>query len=47
MSICAVTHLAAAITAGAGIWFFQAARLGADLADERLQASQYREQIAD
>ena len=47
MSIRAVTHLAAAIAAGTGIWFFQAARLGADLADERLQASQYREQIAD
>ena len=45
MSIHAVTHLAAAIFAGAGIWFFQAARLGADLADERLQSSQYREQI--
>jgi hypothetical protein len=28
-------------------WSFQAARPGADLADERLQASQYREQIAD
>ncbi len=45
MSIRAVTHLAAAIAAGTGIWFYQAARLGADLADERLQASQYREQI--
>ena len=47
MSIRAVTHLAAAFAAGTGIWFFQAARLGADLADERQQASQYREQIAD
>ena len=47
MSIRAVTHLAAAFAAGTGIWFFQAARLGADLADERLQASQYRAQIAD
>ena len=45
MSIRAVTHLAAAFAAGTGIWFFQAARLGADLADERQQASQYREQI--
>lgn len=40
------TSLAAA--AGAALaWSFQAARLGAELADERLQASQYREQIAD
>ena len=47
MSTRAITHLAAALIAGAGVWYFQAARLGADLADERLQASQYREQIAD
>ena len=47
MSTRTVTHLAAALIAGAGVWYFQAARLGADLADERLQASQYREQIAD
>ena len=45
MSARAITHLAAALVAGAGVWFFQAARLGADLADERLQASEYREQI--
>ena len=47
MSTRLITHLAAALIAGAGVWYFQAARLGADLADERLQASQYREQIAD
>ena len=47
MSTRAITHLAAALIAGAGVWYFQAARLSADLADERLQASQYREQIAD
>ena len=46
MSVRAITHLAAALAAGAGVWFFQAARLEADLADERMQASQYREQIA-
>lgn len=45
MSMRALTHLTAALIAGAGVWYFQAARLGADLADERLQASQYREQI--
>ena len=41
------THIAVAVLAGALVWYFQAARLGANLADERLQASQYREQIAD
>ena len=41
------TSLAAAAAGAALAWPFQAARLGADLADERLQASQYREQIAD
>ncbi len=45
MSARAITHLAAALVVGSGVWFFQAARLGADLADERLQSSQYREQI--
>ena len=39
--------LAAAAAGAALAWAFQAARLGAELADERLQASQYREQIAD
>ena len=39
--------LLAAALGAALAWYFQAARLGADLADERLLASQYREQIAD
>ena len=39
------THLAVAALAGVLVWYFQAARLGAGMADERLQASQYREQI--
>jgi len=39
--------LVAAAAGAALAWSFQAARLGADLADERLQVSQYREQIAD
>lgn len=39
------THIAAAFLAGVLVWFFQAARLGADLADERLQASEYRYQV--
>ena len=39
------THIAVAVLAGALVWYFQAARLGADLADERLQASTYREQV--
>ena len=47
MSVRAITHIAAAALAAAGVWYFQEARLGADLADERLQASQYRQQIAD
>ncbi|UUC95585.1 hypothetical protein [Comamonas sp. C11] len=47
MSVRAITHIAAAALAAAGVWYFQEARLGADLADERLQASQYRVQIAD
>ena len=41
------TALAASAAGAALAWAFQAARLGAELADERLQASQYREQIAD
>lgn len=41
------THIALAVLAGVLVWYFQAARLGAYLADERLQASQYRQQIAD
>ncbi|WP_241781249.1 hypothetical protein [Comamonas thiooxydans] len=41
------TSLATAAAGAALAWSFQAARLGAELADERLQASQYREQIAD
>ncbi|WP_043007358.1 hypothetical protein [Comamonas testosteroni] len=39
--------LAAAAVGAALAWSLQAARLGAELADERLQASQYRQQIAD
>ena len=39
------SHIAVAVLAGVLVWYFQDARLGADLADERLQASQYREQI--
>jgi len=41
------TSLATAAAGAALAWYFQAARLGAELADERLQASQYRQQIAD
>ena len=40
------THIAVAVLAGVLVWFFQSARLGADLADERLQASEYRFDIA-
>ena len=39
------SHIAVAVLAGVQVWYVQAARLGADLADERLQASQYREQV--
>lgn len=45
MSLSTSTHIAAAILAGVLVWFFQSARLGADLADERLQSSHYREQV--
>lgn len=45
MSLATFTHSAVAILAGLLVWYFQEARLGADLADERLQAGQYREQI--
>ena len=45
MSLNTITHAAAAFIVGVLVWFFQAARLGAELADERLQASQYREQV--
>ena len=41
------THIAVAVLAGVLAWFFQAARLGAELADERLQASQYRFEVAE
>ena len=39
------TALAAAAGGAALAWSFQAARLGAELVDERLQASTYREQV--
>ena len=45
MSLATITHGAVAILAGLLVWFFQEARLGADLADERLQAGQFREQV--
>lgn len=45
MSLNTITHAAAAFIVGVLVWFFQAARLGASLADERLQATQYREQV--
>ena len=45
MSLSTITHAVAAFIVGVLVWFFQAARLGASLADERLQAAQYREQV--
>lgn len=45
MSLATITHGTVAILAGLLVWFFQEARLGADLADERLQAGEYREQV--
>lgn len=45
-----ITHLAALLVGGllfgSLVWFFQAARLGADVADVRLEASQYRADVA-
>lgn len=45
MPLTLITHLLAAFVAAAGAWVFQDARLGADLADERLRAAQYHAQI--
>ncbi|WP_103018098.1 hypothetical protein [Alicycliphilus denitrificans] len=45
MSLSTITHAAAAVLAGLLVWFFQDARLGADLADERLRSAQYHAQI--
>lgn len=45
MSLSTITHAAAAILAGLLAWCFQEARLGAELADERLQTSEYRLQV--
>ena len=45
MSLSTITHAVAAFIVGVLVWFFQAARLGASLSDERLQAAQYREQV--
>ena len=45
MSLSTITHAVVAALAGLLVWQFQAARLGASLADERLQAAQYREQV--
>ena len=45
MSLNTITHAVVAALAGLLVWQFQAARLGAELADERLQAAQYREQV--
>ena len=45
MSLSTITHAVVAALAGLLVWQFQAARLGAKLADERLQAAQYREQV--
>lgn len=45
MSLSAITHAAAAILAGLLAWCFQEARLGAELAEERLQTSEYRLQV--
>ena len=45
MSLSTITHAVAAFIVGVLVWFFQAARLGAELADERLQSAKYREQV--
>ena len=45
MSLSTITHAVAAFIVGVLVWFFQSARLGAELADERLQAAQYSEQV--
>ena len=46
MSVRAITHLAAAAVAAAGVWFFQEARIGADLAEARLAAKAYELDVA-
>ena len=45
LSLSTITNAVAAFIVGVLVWFFQAARLGAELADERLQSAQYREQV--
>lgn len=45
MSLSTATHIAAAFLAGVLVWFYQEARLGADLADERVKASEYHHQV--
>lgn len=42
MSLSTVTHLAAAGAAALAVWIFQDARLGADLAEAKLEASTYQ-----
>lgn len=41
MSTRAITHLIAAAVAAGGVWIFQGARLGADLAEAKLAAKTY------
>lgn len=45
VSLTTLTHLGAAAVAALGIWYFQEARLGADLAAEMLRSSEYRLQV--
>ena len=42
MSLSTVTHLAAAGAAALAVWIFQDARLGADLAEAKLEATTYQ-----
>ncbi len=45
MPIRAILMLVPAIVVGLLVWFFQEARLGSDLADVRLESSQYRAEV--
>lgn len=47
MSLSTITHLIAAIVAGLAVWTFQGARLGAEIAEERLNAKEYQLQVSE
>ena len=45
VGLTSITHATAAVVAAAGVWFFQEARLGAGLAEARLEAQTYQTDV--